>query len=108
MDSDSIIVPVLPKPLTVEQVCELYTLHPKTVQKLARQGKMPAFKVGKNWRFYDVDLVDHFRAQSNSLVLEGAHEKEIKTCHFIREKTPRTCGVSSPLTASSYNNLLGL
>jgi excisionase family DNA binding protein len=99
---------VLPKPLTVEQVCALYSLHPKTVQRLARQGLLPGFKVGKNWRFFDIDLVLHFRAQSNPLVLEGAHAKEIKSCHFTKEKTPRSSGVSSPLKESSYNSLLGL
>jgi excisionase family DNA binding protein len=100
--------PRVPTPLTVEQVCALYTLHPKTVQRLARRGEMPAFKVGKNWRFYDVDLIAHFRAQSTPLVLEGAHAKEIKPCHFTKEKTPHISGVSSPSKASSYNSLLGL
>jgi excisionase family DNA binding protein len=99
---------VVPTPLTVEQVCALYSLHPKTVQRMARRGEIPAFKVGKNWRFFDVDLVTFFRAQSTPLVSEGAHEKEIKSCHSTKEKTPRICGASSPSKASSYNSLLGL
>ena len=98
----------VPTPLTVEQVAVLYSLHPKTVQRMARRGELPAFKIGRVWRFFDVDLVVHYRAQSETLVLEGAHGKEIESCHFTKEKTPRISGASSPLKGSSYSNLLGL
>jgi excisionase family DNA binding protein len=37
--------------LTVKEVCELLRVHPSTVYKLVRQGKLPSFRVGSEWRF---------------------------------------------------------
>lgn len=37
--------------LTVGQVAELLHLHVMTVYRLAKQGKLPGFKVGGRWRF---------------------------------------------------------
>jgi excisionase family DNA binding protein len=34
-----------------EQAAEMLCLHPKTLQKLARQGKIPAIRMGRFWRF---------------------------------------------------------
>lgn len=31
-------------------------IHPKTLQKMARQGKVPAVRVGKFWRFRKTEL----------------------------------------------------
>jgi len=37
--------------LTAEEVSKLFQLKTRQVKELARQGKIPAFKVGKLWRF---------------------------------------------------------
>ena len=37
--------------LTVEEVAQYLRLEPDTVRKLAREGKFPAVKVGRVWRF---------------------------------------------------------
>jgi excisionase family DNA binding protein len=37
--------------LTVKEVSEILNLNPKTVYKLARGGKIPAFRIGSDWRF---------------------------------------------------------
>jgi len=29
----------------------LVQIHPKTLQKLARQGRVPAYRIGDLWRF---------------------------------------------------------
>ena len=40
------------EPLTdADEVAKLLGLHPKTVQSMARAGKIPAIRVGKFWRF---------------------------------------------------------
>lgn len=31
-------------------------LHPKTVQRLAREGELPAFRIGKFWRYRGSEL----------------------------------------------------
>lgn len=41
---------------TVEQVAELLTLHPKTIQRYIREGRLPAKKIGKSWRITAHDL----------------------------------------------------
>ena len=50
--------------LTVKEVCELLRVHPSTVYKLLRQGKLPCFRVGSEWRFRK-DLVMSWMAQSS-------------------------------------------
>ena len=37
--------------LTTNEVAKVLKLHPLTVTRLAREGKVPAFKVGGVWRF---------------------------------------------------------
>lgn len=41
---------------TVEQVSKLLSLHPKTVQRYIREGKLQANKIGKSWRISGHDL----------------------------------------------------
>lgn len=37
--------------LSDSQAGKLLGLHPKTVQRLARQGELPAVRIGRYWRF---------------------------------------------------------
>jgi excisionase family DNA binding protein len=37
--------------LTVKEVCELLRVHRSTVYKLVREGKIPSFRIGSDWRF---------------------------------------------------------
>jgi excisionase family DNA binding protein len=37
--------------LTVKEICDLLQVHPSTVYKLVRQGKIPSFRIGSDWRF---------------------------------------------------------
>jgi excisionase family DNA binding protein len=37
--------------LTVKEICEILRIHPSTVYKLIRQGKIPGFRIGSEWRF---------------------------------------------------------
>ena len=37
--------------LTAEEVAELLRIHPYTVRRLAREGKLPGFRIGGQWRF---------------------------------------------------------
>lgn len=41
---------------TVEQVSDLLSMHPKTIQRYIREGKLQAKKVGKGWRIAGHDL----------------------------------------------------
>lgn len=37
--------------LTIKEVCDLLQIHPTTVYKLIRKGKIPSFRIGSDWRF---------------------------------------------------------
>ena len=39
--------------LTVEEVARRFGVTPTTVYRLARKGRLPAFKIGGQWRFSD-------------------------------------------------------
>ena len=37
--------------VTVEELAKYLRIHPYTVRRLARAGKLPGFKIGGQWRF---------------------------------------------------------
>jgi excisionase family DNA binding protein len=37
--------------LTIREVADLLKLHPKTVNKFVLAGKLPAYRIGRQWRF---------------------------------------------------------
>lgn len=41
---------------TVEQISNILDIHPKTIQRYIREGKLRATKVGKSWRVSGHDL----------------------------------------------------
>lgn len=38
--------------LTTKEVAEYLNIHPLTVHRHAREGKIPGFKIGTDWRFH--------------------------------------------------------
>jgi excisionase family DNA binding protein len=50
--------------LTVREVCELLRIHPTTVYKLVRQGKIPSFRIGSCWRFR-TELIERWMAEKS-------------------------------------------
>lgn len=54
--------------LTVEQAAELLGVRPKTIRALAHEGKIPAVKVGKPWRFDETLLREWIAAKSQENV----------------------------------------
>ncbi len=38
--------------LTTKEVADYLHIHPLTVHRYAREGKIPAFKIGTDWRFH--------------------------------------------------------
>ena len=53
--------------MTTNEIAEYLKLHPITIIKYAREGKIPATRIGRVWRF-DKELVDRWiaLAQNNS------------------------------------------
>jgi excisionase family DNA binding protein len=42
--------------MTVKEVSDYLEVHPRTVYNYAKAGKIPAFKIGSDWRFYKVSI----------------------------------------------------
>lgn len=55
--------------LTVEDAAKLLSVKPKTLRALASDHKIPAFKVGKSWRFKEDELEQWARERSRENVL---------------------------------------
>lgn len=55
---------------TVDKIAEMLNMHPKTIQRYIREGKLKAAKVGKSWRISGHDL---------SIFAEGTDRKEEMT-----------------------------
>jgi excisionase family DNA binding protein len=47
--------------LTVAEVAEYLSVHPATIYKLLKARRLPAFKVGSDWRF-NREHIDEWRA----------------------------------------------
>jgi len=45
---------------TAQEVAEALKLHPYTIRRLCREGKIPAFKFGGQWRF-DLKEIEEWR-----------------------------------------------
>jgi excisionase family DNA binding protein len=53
--------------LGVEEAAELLRIHPKTLQALARSGRVPCARMGKYWRFRKSALDSWVTAQIASM-----------------------------------------
>ncbi len=49
--------------LDADQVGEMLHIHPRTIVRLANQGKIPGFKVGSQWRFRKEAINEYIREQ---------------------------------------------
>jgi excisionase family DNA binding protein len=50
----------------VPEVAERLGLHPESVRKMVRSGRLPAFKAGRSWRFDAEDLQAWLKKESNA------------------------------------------
>jgi excisionase family DNA binding protein len=52
--------------MTAKEVAQYLSIHPLTVHKYARAGKIPAFKIGTDWRFHKKSLEKWIHQKSAS------------------------------------------
>lgn len=72
--------------LNLDEAAEFLGLHPDTLQQRAKAKLIPGNKEGKEWRFYDVDLIEYVRSQ---------YQRNEK-CLSTKEKEARIGGMTSP------------
>ncbi len=59
-----------PTIMTVNELAKYLRLHEQTVYKMAKDGRLPAYKVGNRWRFKK-DMIDSWlRDQRDTSLLE--------------------------------------
>ncbi len=63
---------------TVEQISELLDIHPKTIQRYIREGKLRANKIGKSWRITGHDL---------SIFADNNHKSNYDTVEQLKDST---------------------
>lgn len=63
---------------TVEQVADLIDMHPKTIRRYIREGKLNARKLGKSWRISGNDLSVFVEGNNNNKNSKNNESKENK------------------------------
>jgi excisionase family DNA binding protein len=48
---------ILAQIMTTQDMAKYLKLHPITISKFAKEGKIPSFRIGRAWRF-DKDVID--------------------------------------------------
>jgi len=48
--------------LTVKDLAEYLKVHTSTIYRLLKEGKLPAFRVGSDWRF-NLNEIDRWRIE---------------------------------------------
>lgn len=95
--------------LTLKETAQILNVKYRHVHKMANDGKIPAYKIGRIWRVNSEEL-EKFRQGKYTLqrdeTSQSAKTREEKQWHFAREVI--SGGLESLSTEEEYKNLLGL
>jgi len=61
--------------MTAKEVAEYLNIHPLTVHKHAREGKIPAFKIGTDWRFHR-KYIERWIKEKSAYNLQGRERRK--------------------------------
>ncbi len=70
--------------LTVRELSEYLRVHPSTIYRLLKNGQLPGFKVGSDWRF-DVATIDRWRASQSSMAALETQTRESSESSTYKE-----------------------
>ena len=54
------------KVMTVKELSDYLKVHPSTIYRQLKRGRLPAFKVGSDWRF-NVEEIDRWRVEREKM-----------------------------------------
>ena len=98
IDSDEI--------LNAQEAARLMGAHVETIRRMARKGKIPAFKVGKDWRFRQSALMAW--SETNPGIQQPIHLLVIDDDAGIRKLMHHTFGPAGYSVTTVKNGLEGL
>jgi excisionase family DNA binding protein len=67
-----------PAVLTLRETAEMLKVHPCTIYRLIRRQKLPAFKLGSDWRF-NREQLDKWRLELPTATTNGSKGKHART-----------------------------
>ncbi len=87
--------------LTAEEAAKVLSIHPITIRRMAASGKIPAFRIGRVWRFVEVDLLSYARAQYQRANAVSDNKERSNVCRYTEDRIPATGGrpLQSPVAA---------
>src|SRR5271167_37985 len=56
--------------LTVKELSDYLKVHPSTIYRQLKRGRLPAFKVGSDWRF-NIESIDRWRLEQDGIGAVG-------------------------------------
>jgi excisionase family DNA binding protein len=75
--------------MTLEQVAEFLQVHASTIYRLLKKHRIPAFKLGSDWRFSQESIERWIAArESEYLVADSAQAPADDELHLDRRKSP--------------------
>jgi len=66
--------------MTLKETAEYLNVHKDTLRRRAKNGTIPAFKIGTDWRFYK-SSIDSWIKKMERRQLKSAREKSPDTTH---------------------------
>ncbi|MFI5351680.1 MAG: helix-turn-helix domain-containing protein [Candidatus Binatales bacterium] len=54
------------KVMTVKDLSDYLKVHPSTIYRQLKRGRLPAFKVGSDWRF-NIESIDRWRLEQDGI-----------------------------------------
>ena len=61
---------------TIKELSEHLRVHPTTIYRLLRQGRLPGFRVGSNWRFNRVAIEQWEKIQASDSLPPASQERD--------------------------------
>lgn len=80
----------MPEIMTTREISEYLQLHPITICKYANEGKIPAIRIGKVWRF-DKDIINKWIAKGKNMPVAGKEtdKKQKKKSTSYKDKAKK-------------------
>jgi len=92
--------------LNLNEAANFLGIHKETLRQRATNGEIPGAKVGKCWRFLEIDLVTYLRSLYSDEASQGVNQRSRKIWHSTNEMG--FGGSIYPTKEGEYEKALGL